>query len=38
MGGHMLALVTPETEAAVTQALISAGSPHVFTTRLHPRE
>ena len=38
MGGHMLALVTPETEAAVTQALISAGSPHVFTTRLHPGE
>ena len=38
MGGHMLALVTPETEAAVTQALISAGSPHVFTTHLHPGE
>ncbi len=38
MGGHMLALVTPETEAAVTQALISAGSPHVFTTHLNPVE
>ena len=36
MGGHMLALVTPETEEAVRQALISAGSPHVFTTHLHP--
>ena len=35
MGGHMLALVTPETEEAVRQALISAGSPHVFTTHLH---
>lgn len=38
MGGHMLALVTPETESAVTQALISAGSPRVFTTHLHPVE
>ena len=38
MGGHMLALVTPETEAAVTQALISACSPHVFTTHLKPVE
>jgi mevalonate kinase len=36
MGGHMLALVTPETEAAVTQALLSAGSPRVFTSHLHP--
>ena len=36
MGGHMLALVTPETEEAVRQALISAGSPHVFTTHVHP--
>ena len=38
MGGHMLALVTPETEASVTQALVAAGSPNVFTTRLHPVE
>lgn len=38
MGGHMLALVTPETEAAVTQALIAAGSPRVFTTCLLPGE
>lgn len=38
MGGHMLALVTPETEAAVTQALTAAGSPNVFTTCLHPVE
>jgi mevalonate kinase len=36
MGGHMLALVTPETEAPVTQALLAAGSPHVFTTHLRP--
>ena len=36
MGGHMLALVTPETEEAVRQALISAGSPHVFTTHVNP--
>lgn len=36
MGGHMLALVTPETEEAVSHALISAGSPHVLTTHLHP--
>lgn len=36
MGGHMLALVTPETEAAVTQALIAAGSPYVFGTHLNP--
>ena len=38
MGGHMLALVTPETEAAVTQALIAVGSPRVFTTHLQPGE
>ncbi len=38
MGGHMLALVTPETEAAVMQALIAAGSPHVFATHLLPEE
>jgi len=38
LGGHMLALVTPETEDAVTQALTAAGSPNVFTTRLHPVE
>ncbi len=38
MGGHMLALVTPETEAAVAQALTAAGSPNVFTTCLHPLE
>ena len=38
MGGHMLALVTPETEAAVVQALTAAGSPNVFTTRLQPAE
>lgn len=37
-GGHMLALVTPETEAAVAQALQSAGSPRVFSTRLYPGE
>ena len=38
MGGHMLALVTPETEAAVAQALTAAGSPNVFSTCLHPME
>jgi mevalonate kinase len=38
MGGHMVALVTPETEAGVTQALISAGSPRVFATHLHPTD
>ncbi len=38
MGGHMLALVTPETEAAVAQALTSAGSPNVFSTCLQPME
>lgn len=38
MGGHMLALVTPKTEQGVTQALISAGSPRVFTTILRPVE
>ena len=38
MGGHMLALVTSETEAAVTQALSAAGSLNVFTTRLYPVE
>lgn len=38
MGGHMLALVTPETEDAITQALTAAGSPHVFTTHLNPVE
>ncbi len=38
MGGHMVALVTPETEGKVTQALISAGSPRVFTTHLHPMD
>ena len=38
MGGHMLALVTPETETKVSQALLSAGSPRVFTTHLKPAE
>ncbi len=38
MGGHMLALVTPETETAVTLALVAAGSPRVFTTHLQPVE
>ena len=38
IGGHMVALVTPETEAKVTQALISAGSPWVFATHLHPMD
>lgn len=36
MGGHMVAIVRPETETAVTQALIAAGSPRVFTTHLKP--
>ena len=34
MGGHMLALITPEIETSVAQALVSAGSPHVFTTHV----
>lgn len=38
MGGHMVAIVRPETEAAVTQALIAAGSPNVFSTCLHPMD
>ena len=38
MGGHMLALVTPETEAIVTMALQAAGSPQVFPTHLYPAE
>lgn len=38
MGGHMVALVTPETETAVVQGLISAGSPNVFSTRLLPMD
>lgn len=38
MGGYMLALVTPETENAVAEALRSAGSPRVFTTRLNPMD
>ena len=31
-GGNMIALVTPETEAAVMEALLAAGAVRVFTS------
>ena len=38
MGGHMLALVTPEIQTAVSEALSAAGSPRVFLTQLRPED